>query len=86
MCAGKAHTTGESQSGSGQTDESPEVVINHILVGDGKEVMISQIVDMSLPENEDDKLEGSILSGDDQFSIPKPSQGAQTNTEALARH
>jgi len=46
MYIGKAHATGESQSGSGQTDKSPEVVIDPILVGDGKEVMISQIVNI----------------------------------------
>ena len=43
---GKAHVTGESQSGSGQTNEAPEVVISHILVGGDKEVMITQIIDM----------------------------------------
>ena len=59
--AEKACTAGEGQSGSGQTDKSPEsVVISYIWVGDNKEVTISQIIDMSLPDNEDDKLEGSV--------------------------
>ena len=61
--AGKACTEGEGQSGSGQTDESPEsIIINCIPVSDEKEVMISQIVDMSLPDNKDDKLEDSVPS------------------------
>ena len=55
--------TGESQSGSAQIDEFPEsIVINCIPVGDNKEVMITQIIDTSLPENEDDELEESVPS------------------------
>ena len=75
ICAGKAHVTGEGQSGSAQTDESPEsVVISHIPVGDDKEVTITQIVDMSLPDNEDDKLEESLPSSVYGKKFPKEKQ------------
>ena len=70
--AGKSCTAGEAQSGSGQTDESPEsIIINCSLVGDNKEVMISQIVDMSLPDNEDGELEDSVSSSVYGKKFPK---------------
>ena len=61
ICTGKSYTAGEGQSGSGQTGELPEsIVISHIPVSGDKEVTISQIIGMSLPDNEDDKLEDSV--------------------------
>ena len=61
--SGKAHAADEGQSGSGQTDESPEsVVISYILVSDDKELTISQIVDTSLPDSKDDEPEDSAPS------------------------
>jgi len=70
--AGKACATGEGQSGSCQTNESPEsIIISHILIGDDKEVMISQIIDMSLPDNKDDELEDSVPSSIYGKKFPK---------------
>ena len=54
--------TCEGQSGSSQTDEPTEVVVSHIPVGNNKEVTITPIVDMSLQDNEDDELGGSMPS------------------------
>ena len=57
---GKACATSEGQSDSGQTDKPTEVVVSRIPFSDGKEVMVSQIIDKSLPDNKDDELEDSI--------------------------
>ena len=67
------HTMGDSQSGSGLSNEPIEVVIDHILVGNDKEVMISQIRDPSLLDNEEDRLEESTHSSmyDDKPSKEK---------------
>ena len=57
---GKAHAMSKGQSGSGQIDKSVEVFVGHIPVGNGKEVTVSQIVDKSLLDNEDNEREDSV--------------------------
>ena len=51
----------KGQSGSGQNNDSPDsIVISHVPVGNNKAVMISQIMDTSLLDDEDNELEDSV--------------------------
>jgi len=50
-----------------------------------RSLLIDQIV-QTLDQGNFDDEKGVLVSGDDRFSIPEPSRGAQMNTEALARH
>jgi len=73
--------TSEGQSGSGQTDELTEVVISHIPVSNDKEVTITQIVEPSLQDNEEDELEGSMPSSIFGDKSPKEKQDSLSITE-----
>ena len=74
VCTGQACMTSEGQLGSGQTDELTEGVVGCIPVGNDKEVMITQIVDMSLQDNKDDELGGSMPSSIFSDKSPKEKQ------------
>jgi len=71
---GQACTTSEGQSGSSQTDGPTEVVISHIPVSNDKEVMITQIIETSLLDNEEDKLRRSMPSSIFGNKSPKEKQ------------
>jgi len=83
--ASKTRTMGDSQSGSGLSNEPIEVVIDHILVGNDKEVTISQIGDPSSLDNEEDRLEESTHSSmyDDKLSKEKRADAIAAEPRAL---
>ena len=84
-CVSKTCTMGDSQSGSGLSNKPIEVVIDHILVGNNKEVTISQIRDPSLLDNEEDMLEESTHSSmyDNKLSKEKRSDAITAEPRAL---
>ena len=63
--------TSKGQSGSSQMDELTEMVVSCIPVSNDKEVTITQIVDPSLQDNEEDKLGGSMPSSMFGNKFPK---------------
>ena len=76
--------TGEGQSGSGQTDDLIESgVVGCIPVGNDNltEVMITQIIDMSLQDNKDDELGGSMPSSIFGEKSPKEKQACLPATK-----
>ena len=84
-CVSKARTMGDSQSGSGLTNEPIEIVIDCIPVGNDKEVTISQIGDPSLLDNEEDRLEESTHSSmyDNKLSKEKQADAIAAKPRAL---